>query len=140
MRDSWENYFMKIATLVASRSTCNRAWVGAVIVNKDNRIVSTGYNGSVSGAPHCDDIGHTMVDGHCVATVHAEQNALYYCAKEGIATKGCSIYVTHYPCLICTKAIIQAGIVEVFYKEAYRVDEYAKSLLEKANIRVTKID
>lgn len=139
MRISWEAYFMSIAMMVASRSTCDRAQVGAVIINDDNRIVATGYNGSVSGAPHCDDAGHTMVDGHCVATVHAEQNALYYCAKEGIATKDCSLYVTHFPCLNCTKAIIQAGIKAVYYRDAYRVDNYALELLKISNIHVTHL-
>ena len=103
-RMSWEKYFMEITELVASRSTCDRAWVGCVLVNSSNRIVSTGYNGSISGNPHCDDVGHTMRDGHCIATIHAEMNALLYCAKEGIPVKNCSAYVTHFPCLNCTKA------------------------------------
>ena len=124
-RMSWEKYFMEITELVASRSTCDRAWVGCVIVNSSNRIVSTGYNGSVSGNPHCDDVGHTMRDGHCIATIHAEMNALLYCAKEGIPVKNCSAYVTHFPCLNCTKALIQAGINKIYFKNDYRVDDYA---------------
>lgn len=134
MRKSWDEYFMEITEMVASRSTCDRAFVGCVIVNMDNRIVSTGYNGSVSGNPHCLDVGHTMRDGHCIATIHAEMNALLYCAREGISVKGCKAYVTHFPCLNCTKALIQAGIKEIYYKEDYRVDEYAIELLEKNNI------
>lgn len=134
MRKSWDEYFMEITEMVASRSTCDRAFVGCVIVNMDNRIVSTGYNGSVSGNPHCLDVGHTMRDGHCIATIHAEMNALLYCAREGISVKGCKAYVTHFPCLNCTKALIQAGIKEIYYKEDYRVDEYAVELLEKNNI------
>lgn len=122
---------MQITEIVASRSTCDRAFVGCVLVNKDHRIVSTGYNGSVAGNPHCDDVGHTMRDGHCIATIHAEMNALLYCAKEGIPTKDTICYVTHFPCLNCTKALIQAGIREVVYKNAYRVDDYAVSLFEK---------
>lgn len=125
---------MQITEIVASRSTCDRAFVGCVLVNKDHRIVSTGYNGSVAGNPHCDDVGHTMRDGHCIATIHAEMNALLYCAKEGIPTKDTICYVTHFPCLNCTKALIQAGIREVVYKNAYRVDDYAVSLFEKNNI------
>ena len=134
MRKSWDTYFMQITEIVASRSTCDRAFVGCVLVNKDHRIVSTGYNGSVAGNPHCDDVGHTMRDGHCIATIHAEMNALLYCAKEGIPTKDTVCYVTHFPCLNCTKALIQAGIREVVYKNAYRVDDYAVSLFEKNNI------
>ena len=140
MRKSWDSYFMKITEMVASRSTCDRAMVGCVLVNRDHRIVSTGYNGSVSGNPHCDDVGHTMRDGHCIATIHAEMNAILYCAKEGIPTKGTICYVTHFPCLNCTKALIQAGISEIIYKDDYRVDEYAVKLFEKNNIPVRKFD
>ena len=139
MRKSWDTYFMKITEIVASRSTCDRAFVGCVLVNKDHRIVSTGYNGSVAGNPHCDDVGHTMRDGHCIATIHAEMNALLYCAKEGIPTKDTICYVTHFPCLNCTKALIQAGIREVVYKNAYRVDDYAVSLFEKNNITLRQL-
>lgn len=139
MRKSWDTYFMQITEIVASRSTCDRAFVGCVLVNKDHRIVSTGYNGSVAGNPHCDDVGHTMRDGHCIATIHAEMNALLYCAKEGIPTKDTVCYVTHFPCLNCTKALIQAGIREVVYKNAYRVDDYALSLFEKNNITLRQL-
>lgn len=140
MRKSWDSYFMKITEMVASRSTCDRAMVGCVLVNRDHRIVSTGYNGSVSGNPHCDDVGHTMRGGHCIATIHAEMNAILYCAKEGIPTKGTICYVTHFPCLNCTKALIQAGICEIIYKDDYRVDDYAVELFEKNNIPVRKYD
>lgn len=139
MRKSWDTYFMQITEIVASRSTCDRAFVGCVLVNKDHRIVSTGYNGSVAGNPHCDDVGHTIRDGHCIATIHAEMNALLYCAKEGIPTKDTICYVTHFPCLNCTKALIQAGIREVVYKNAYRVDDYAVSLFEKNNITLRQL-
>lgn len=125
--------------MVATRSTCDRAFVGCVLVNKDHRIVSTGYNGSIAGNPQCDEIGHAMRDGHCIATIHAEMNALLYCAKEGISVKGCSAYVTHFPCLNCTKALIQAGIVAIYYKDSYRVDEYALELLERNNITVKQL-
>ncbi len=131
---------MEITEIVASRSTCDRALVGCVLVNRDHRIVSTGYNGSVAGNPHCDDVGHTMRDGHCIATIHAEMNAILYCAKEGISTKGTICYVTHFPCLNCTKALIQAGISEIVYKNDYRVDDYAVSLFEKNNIPIRKFD
>lgn len=138
-RKTWNEYFMQIAEIVATRSTCDRAEVGCLIVNDDNRIVSTGYNGSISGNPHCDDVGHTMRDGHCIATIHAEMNALLYCAKEGISVKDCKIYVTHFPCLNCTKALIQAGIKKIFYKHSYRIDDYAIELLKKNNVSFERI-
>ncbi len=140
MRKSWDTYFMEITQMVASRSTCDRAFVGCVLVNKDHRIVSTGYNGSVAGNPHCLDVGHTMRDGHCIATIHAEMNALLYCAREGIPVKGCIAYVTHFPCLNCTKALIQAGIVAVYYLYDYRVDPYALELFEKNNVTLVHMD
>ena len=134
MRVSWDEYFMQIAEMVATRSTCDRAYVGCVLVNKDNRIVSTGYNGSLSGNPSCDEIGHTIRDGHCIATIHAEMNALLYCAREGITVKGAKAYVTHFPCLNCTKSLIQAGIIAIYYKHAYRIDDYALELIRRNNI------
>ena len=140
MRKSWNEYFMEITEMVASRSTCDRAFVGCVLVNKDHRIVSTGYNGSVAGNPHCSEVGHTMRDGHCIATIHAEMNALLYCAKEGIPVKGCTAYVTHFPCLNCSKALIQAGIEKIYYKNAYRVDDYALYLFEKNGIHLEQIN
>ena len=139
-RLTWDEYFMNLAITVSERGTCDRAYVGCVIVNEDNRIVTTGYNGSIKGNPHCDDIGHTMRDGHCIATIHAEMNALLYCAKEGISVKGCKAYVTHFPCLNCTKSLIQAGIKEIYYREAYRVDEYAIELLKRNKISYEKIE
>lgn len=139
MRKSWDEYFMEITQLVAQRSTCDRAFVGCVLVNSDHRIVSTGYNGTASGNPHCIDVGHRMRDGHCIATIHAEMNALLYCAKEGIPAKGSLCYVTHFPCLNCTKALIQAGISAIYYHEAYRVDDYALEILERNNVSLKKI-
>lgn len=139
-RLSWEQYFMNIAHMVSERGTCDRAYVGCVLVNKDNRIVSTGYNGSIPGNPQCDEVGHTMRDGHCIATAHAEMNALLYCAKEGITVKNTVCYVTHFPCLNCTKALIIAGISKIYYHEGYRMDDYAIELLERNNIEYVKVE
>lgn len=139
MRKSWHEYFIEITEMVASRSTCDRAYVGCLLVNDDHRIVSTGYNGSVSGNPHCSQIGHQMRDGHCIATIHAEMNALLYCAKEGIATKGTTAYITHFPCLNCTKSLIQAGITAIYYQHDYRQDDYAIELLVKNKIPYNKL-
>ena len=138
MRKSWTSYFMEITEMVATRSTCDRAFVGCTLVNKDNRIVSTGYNGSVAGNPHCDEVGHVLRDGHCIATIHAEMNALLYCAKEGISVKGATAYITHFPCINCTKALIQAGIAKIVYKHDYRIDDYALELFRKNDIEVLK--
>jgi len=119
IRDSWPVYFMKIAIQVATRSTCDRKHVGAVIV-RDKTILSTGYNGSVRGLPHCDDVGHMMEDGHCVATVHAEANAIGQAAKNGTMIDGADIYVTASPCWTCFKLIANSGIKRIFYNEFYR--------------------
>ena len=119
---------MNIAEQVATRSTCDRKHVGAVIV-RDRTILSTGYNGSLRGAPHCDEAGHDMENGHCVRTVHAETNAVAQAAKHGIRIDSSEIYVTASPCLTCFKLLVNAGIVKVYYKEFYRderITEYAK--------------
>jgi len=118
-RVSWDEYFMNIATEVASRSTCDRKHVGAVIV-RDRTILSTGYNGSVRGLPHCDEEGHMMEDGHCVRTIHAEANAIIQAAKNGTAIEEAGIYVTASPCWICFKMIANAGIQRIVFGEFYR--------------------
>lgn len=132
-RPTWDSYFMKIAEDVAVRSTCDRAKVGAVMV-KDKHIISTGYNGSPAGLEHCDDVGHLMVDGHCVRTVHAEVNAIIQAAVFGLATKDAVCYVTHFPCLNCTKMLINARISKLIYLNAYRVDPIALEFLETAGV------
>ena len=127
-RISWENYFMNIATEVATRSTCDRKHVGAVIV-REKTILSTGYNGSIRGLPHCDEAGHEMVDGHCVRTTHAEANAIVQAAKNGVEINLSEIYVTASPCYSCFKLIANAGIKTIYYKELYRddrIDDRAK--------------
>ena len=118
-RASWDEYFMDIAVVVARRSTCPRKHVGAVIV-RDKTILSTGYNGSVRGLPHCDDAGHMMVDGHCVRTIHAEVNAVVQAAKNGTRIDGATIYVTASPCWNCFKTICNVGIKRIVFEEFYR--------------------
>ena len=127
-RVSWETYFMNIANEVATRSTCDRKYVGAVIVH-EKTILSTGYNGSIKGLPHCDEAGHEMVDGHCVRTTHAEANAIVQAAKNGVEINNSAIYVTASPCYNCFKLIANAGIKTIYYGEFYREDrilEHAK--------------
>ena len=124
-RVSWGTYFMNIAQEVATRSTCDRKHVGAVIV-RDKTILSTGYNGSIKGLPHCDEAGHEMVEGHCVRTTHAEANAIVQAAKNGVKIDSAEIYVTASPCYNCFKLIANAGIKIIFYHEFYRDDRILK--------------
>lgn len=138
-RISWDEYFMAQSHLLSLRSTCSRLSVGATIV-KDKRIVSGGYNGSIKGDEHCIDVGCKVVEGHCVRTIHAEINAILQCSKFGVGTEGATIYVTHFPCLNCTKSIIQVGIKEICYANDYRNNEYAQELLEKSGVVVRKVD
>jgi dCMP deaminase len=138
MRPDWDSYFMKIAYAVSERSTCDRAFVGALLV-LDKRILTTGFNGSPAGLPHCDEIGHLIVDGHCIRTIHAETNAIIQAALHGVSTKGCSCYVTHFPCINCTKALINAGMTRLIYNVAYRVDENALAFLRTANIEICEL-
>jgi dCMP deaminase len=118
-RVPWDVYFMNIAQVVASRSTCQRKFVGAVIV-RDKTILSTGYNGSIRGMPHCTEVGHMMENDHCVATIHAEANAIIQAAKNGVTIDGASIYVTASPCWNCFKQIANAGVRRIVYGEFYR--------------------
>ena len=129
-RAGWDEYFMNIAKVVASRSTCDRKFVGAVIV-RDKTILSTGYNGSIRKLEHCDEAGHMMEGGHCVATIHAEANAILQAAKNGVRIDESSIYTTASPCWPCFKMIANAGIRRICYGEFYRdarIFEIAKKL------------
>jgi len=118
-RVDWHTYFMNIARQAATRSTCDRKHVGAVIV-RDKTILSTGYNGSIRGLPHCDEVGHLMENDHCVATVHAEANAIIQAAKNGVRIEGSELYTTASPCWNCFKLIANAGIRKIYYGEFYR--------------------
>nr|WP_066194198.1 ComE operon protein 2 [Gracilibacillus phocaeensis] len=138
-RISWHQYFMAQSHLLALRSTCQRLMVGATIV-RDKRIIAGGYNGSVSGSVHCIDEGCYVIDGHCVRTIHAEMNALLQCAKFGASTEGAEIYVTHFPCLNCCKAIIQAGIKTVYYAEDYKNHPYAIELFKEVGVYTEKVE
>lgn len=137
-RLSWDQYFMAQSHLLANRSTCTRLTVGASIV-RDKRIIAGGYNGSISGGVHCIDEGCYVIDGHCVRTIHAEMNALLQCAKFGVPTQDAEIYVTHFPCLQCCKAIIQAGIKTVYYAADYKNHPYAVKIFKDADVEVKKI-
>ena len=139
-RPEWSDYFMDIASMVATRSTCMRRQVGCVIV-KDRRILSSGYNGAPSGVAHCDEVGCRRAEegvpsGERVEMcrgVHAEQNAIIQGARHGIVLDGASAYVTTRPCSICAKMMINAGIVEIVYDGDFP-DELSSQLLKEAGV------
>ena len=136
-RVSWDQYFMNIAQVVASRSTCPRKFVGSVIV-RDRTILSTGYNGSIRGMPHCEDVGCVIEDGHCVATVHAEANAILQAAKNGVSVAGAELYTTASPCWPCFKLIANAGVSRVYFGEFYR-DERSLAVARQAGIELVDL-
>jgi len=121
MRYDWDEYFLKITDVVATRSTCNRKSVGAVLV-RDKTILSTGYNGAARGLPHCDEIGHMIEDGHCIRVIHAEMNSILQAAKNGIVVDKATCYVNVSPCWNCFKSLVNAGITRIVYKEFYKDD------------------
>ena len=147
MRKSWDEYFMEIADIVKTRSTCLRRQVGAVIV-KDNRIIPTGYNGAPSGPMHCSDMGYcereklNIPSGQrhelCRA-LHAEQNAIIQTSHMGVSTNGATLYVTLQPCVICGKMAVNAGIVKIVYKGSYP-DELSMRILNEAKIELVVLD
>ena len=134
-RLSWDNYLISLAVLATKRSSCNRLQVGCVIV-KENRVISTGYNGFLSGSPHISRV----VNNHEQFTIHAEQNAICYAAKEGVSLRDSVAYVTHYPCINCFKLLIAAGIKEVKYLENYKNDPLVVEMAIENSIRLIKIE
>ena len=137
-RMPWNQYFMLQSVLLSMRSTCPRLFVGALVI-RNRRIIAGGYNGSVAHEDHCIDVGCLMRDGHCLRTIHAEMNALTQCAKFGVQTEGAEIYVTHFPCLQCTKSLLQAGIKKIYYMRNYHNDDYAIRLLKRKKIAVEQV-
>ena len=133
-RVDWDNYFMAIATQVATRSTCDRKHVGAVVV-REKMILATGYNGSLRGLEHCDDVGHLMQDGHCVRTVHAEANAIVQAARSGVRLDQSDIYVSASPCFGCFKLIANSGLCRIVFGEFYR-DQRIFKLSEQLKIEL----
>ncbi len=145
-RPSWDAYFMSIAQIVASRSTCLRRKVGAVLV-KDSRILATGYNGAPAGLKHCletgclrDQMGIPSGQRHEICrALHAEQNCLIQAAYHGISVTGSTLYCTNLPCIICTKMLINAGVASIFYTEGYP-DELSKEMLAEAGLKLVKLE
>ena len=143
-RPDWDEYFMDMADLAATRASCLRRKVGAVLV-KNKKVLATGYNGAPKDIPHCEVTGclreemkvpsgerHEICRG-----VHAEQNLVAQAAFHGVKTEGSTVYCTHQPCIICTKILINAGVDKIYYKNAYS-DEFAEKLLEESNIELLK--
>lgn len=133
-RPSWDEYFKEICLVTSKRSACERLKVGCLIVN-DNRIISQGYNGFLPGLPHKSIVR----DNHEQATVHAEQNAVCDCAKRGTSCKDSIVYITHFPCIICCRILIAAGIKEIKYINDYNNDSLVPYLCEQANINLVKL-
>ena len=131
---SWDEYFMSTALLMSCRSSCSRLHVGCVLV-KNNRIISAGYNGFLPGAPH----ESIIVDNHEVATVHAEQNAVTDCANRGVSTNNAIAYITHFPCINCTKVLAASGIKSIHYLNDYKNDANVLILLKNANVNIFKM-
>jgi len=143
-RPSWDEYFLGIAREVAKRATCDRGRSGCVVV-RDKRILTTGYVGSPTGMPHCDDVGHMFRDvihpdgsitKHCVRTIHAEQNAICQAARFGIALEGATLYCKMEPCFTCAKMIINAGIKRVVCEKRYHDGKDTRDLFREAGIKL----
>ena len=133
-RPSWDEFFTKIVCATRERSACERLKVGCLLV-KDNRIVSTGYNGFLPGAPHKSIVRNN----HEQATVHAEQNALCDCAKRGVNCDKATAYVTHYPCIICARLMLAAGIREIKYIHDYKNDNLVDILAQQVNVPIIQL-
>ena len=133
-RPTWEEYFKNIVEITATRSPCHRLQVGCLLV-RDNRIISQGYNGFLPESPH----ESIVENNHEQATVHAEQNAICDCARRGSNCSGAIAYITHYPCIICTRLLLAAGIKEIKYLEDYKNDELVKVFVKQLNVPVLKI-
>jgi dCMP deaminase len=133
-RPTWDEYFKEIVQVTAKRSSCERLNVGCILV-RDNRIIAQGYNGFLPGCEHKSIVR----DGHEQATVHAEQNALCDCAKRGVSCNNSIAYVTHYPCIICTRLLLASGIRSIKYIYDYKNDELVSHFCNQIGATITKI-
>lgn len=139
MRKEFDDYILDLVELVGSRGTCNRGRSGCVIV-RDKQILSTGYVGSPVGTPHCDDEGHKIIDGHCIRTTHAEQNAIVNAARNGVKIDGSTLYCTMFPCFVCAKMIVNAGIKKVICSYDYHDSNFSKKLFENVKLKYVIIN
>jgi dCMP deaminase len=133
-RPSWDEYFTEIVQVTAKRSPCERLQVGCLLV-RDNRIISQGYNGFLPGCQHSSIVR----DGHEQATVHAEQNCISDCAKRGVSSQDCIAYITHYPCIICTRILLAAGIKKIKYIHHYKNDELVQQFATNMNVPIQQL-
>lgn len=136
-RPSWDVYFLKLAMLASERATCPRMHCGCVLV-RDRHVLSTGYNGSLPGSPHCYTDGCLVVDNHCVRTNHAEINAICQAARQGVRLTGATAYVTNLPCTSCAKALIATGIVRVVIFSDYR-NSLAETFFQEAGVELSRL-
>jgi len=149
VRPNWDEYFLNLLEPIGRRGTCDRGRNGAVIVSPSHTIIATGYVGAPPGMPHCDEVGHmmrTVIDEHgnqsqhCVRTLHAEENAILQCAKDGIKLEGATIYIKMAPCYNCAMRILRVGIKRVVAQKKYHAGEQSLELLKKAGVKVDIID
>lgn len=133
-RPSWNEYFKEITLATLKRSPCERLQVGCLLV-LDNRIISQGYNGFLPGCQHKSIIR----DNHEQATVHAEQNAICDCAKRGVSCNNSVAYISHYPCLICTRLLLASGISKIYYINDYKNDELVETFCNEKGVKIEKI-
>ena len=134
-RLSWDEYFTKMVLVSAEKSPCERLQVGCILIDDNNRILAHGYNGFFPKCPHISIVR----DAHEQATVHAEQNAIADCAKRGVICDGATLYVTHYPCLICTRLLLASGIKQIKYINDYKNDELVKTFSDQCSVEITKL-
>ena len=135
LRPDWDSYFIQLIKITATRSSCKKLKVGCMLV-KDNRIISQGYNGHIAGCSHKS----CLRNGHEVATVHAEQNAIADCAKRGVSCNNCKAYITHFPCLDCTKIMLSAGIKQIIYVNDYNNDDLVIQLCKEVGCEIKKVN
>lgn len=149
VRPTWDEYFLSLLEPLGRRGTCDRGRSGSVIVSPGHTILATGYAGAPPGQPHCDEVGHmmrTVVDDqgnqsqHCVRTLHAEENAILQCAKDGIRLEGATIYSKMVPCYNCAMRILRVGIKKVVAQKRYHADGMSMELFAKAGVSVTVIE
>lgn len=149
VRPTWDEYFLSLLEPLGKRGTCDRGRSGAVIVSPGNTILATGYVGAPPGQPHCDDAGHmmrTVIDEkgneskHCVRTLHAEENSILQCAKDGIKIEGATIYCKMVPCYNCAMRIVRVGIKRVVAQKRYHADKLALELFKSAGVKIVVID
>lgn len=149
VRPKWDEYFMSLLEPLSKRSTCDRGRRASVIAGKNNTILATGYAGSPPGMPHCDEAGHmikTVIheDGtqsqHCMRTLHAEENAILQCAKDGVRLEGATVYVTATPCYNCAMRIVRVGIKRVVARKRYQTDIQSMELFKKCGVDVVVLD